>query len=1180
MINVKKHLAGLAIALSVALCAARTGVAGESCRMGFTNLSGRATLTNFPAMVKLGPHIPGFTYDGFLSTNGYDLRFWTNAPFTETEVNYEIEDWNTGATSYVWVQVPELTHNGAIWASWGEPAYNSQAAYTTNGNVWSENFKAVFHLNETVTDEQTTGVYDDSSPNDNSGAQNGTAVGTGVTARCASFDGVGDFIIVANESDYDFIDHITASAWIRVDGGWNSDWQMFLTKGVDAAGWDMRRFQKTETISLCLRNENEHGGDTAMANGSWHHLVATYRQSPLDARVYIDGQLYHVDPSPPATIGQNNNPLQISGRTGGATTWLNHRGLIDEVRVSRAVRSADWIWACWMNQGSNHGSFVEYGPVETPSEPRLASPTVTDITTTNAVAGVTLAGTNANLALFWGTSNEGEAFTWSETNALPTEQSVGRISGVAIGNLTLDTTYYYIFYASNSASGATDWSDLNQSFASALTGKSVTNLIATTINATEIDLSWADNFDTETGYAIQRSPDGSSWATIVTTAAGASNYTDTGLAGSSTYHYQIAAVNDVGFSDWSSPDEAATPARTNRIDTDFTEAAFGDVGILRDVPNPDMASITLDDANDRLVFALTGAANMWTERADVPIAYILKPDGPLWFMEAEIELATTDDRQIFGFTVYEDTDGAKPDFTYSLSFWNGAPGLIHLQKIGGGAPSVSTSAAGATRVILRVEAEDDGGGPGVTRYTFKYDLLGGAGMQTLTTYDTDVSNARVGLAMKTGAGGRAGYVHELEIDDIPAGQPYLSAQTVTNITTTTALAGVTLANTNAYLTLFWGASNAGEAFTWDETNALPAAQSVGPINGVAISNLTTDTHYYYIFYASNGVGGLTDWGDVNQAFASALTGKSVTNFAATTIDASEISLTWSDNFNTETGYAIQRSPDGSSWAALATATAGADGYADTSVSPETTYHYRIAATNTAGLSDWSSSDQATTPGRPNRIDTDFTEATLSEVGIIRDIPNPSLASITLDDANDRLVFATTGNTDMWGTRNNAPIAYVLKPSGPLWFVQTELELASTGNGQVFGFTVYEDTDGARPDFTYGLDFWGGAGGSMIKLQGLGDNNPNVNTNAGGATRVILRMEVEDDGGGGGATRYTCKYDLLLGAGMQTLTTYDSGFSNARAGVALKTGNNPGRTTYLHDLEIDNVGSPGTLILLQ
>ena len=39
-------------------------------------------------------------------------------------------------------------------------------------------------------------------------------------------------------------------------------------------------------------------------------------------------------------------------------------GIIDEVRILDVARSGDWVWACWMNQGTNHRTFVTYDSVE------------------------------------------------------------------------------------------------------------------------------------------------------------------------------------------------------------------------------------------------------------------------------------------------------------------------------------------------------------------------------------------------------------------------------------------------------------------------------------------------------------------------------------------------------------------------------------------------------------------------------------------------------------------------------------------------------------------------------------------------------------------------------------------------------------------------------------------------
>ena len=87
---------------------------------------------------------------------------------------------------------------------------------------------------------------------------------------------------------------------------------------------------------------------------------------------------------------------------------------------------------------------------------------------------------------------------------------------------------------------------------------------------------------------------------------------------------------------------------------------------------------------------------------------------------------------------------------------------------------------------------------------------------------------------------------------------------------------------------------------------------------------------------------------------------------------------------------------------------------------------------------------------------------------------------------------------------------------------------------------------------------------------MGDNNPNVSVSAGGATNVVLRMEVKEDIDGAGHARYTFKYDLLDGSGMQTLTTYDSTFDNSRVGVYLKTERAQTRTVYFNSLEIGNM----------
>jgi hypothetical protein len=81
------------------------------------------------------------------------------------------------------------------------------------------------------------------------------------------------------------------------------------------------------------------------------------------------------------------------------------------------------------------------------------------------------------------------------------------------------------------------------------------NLTATTATATSIKLSWMDNSNNETGFAVWRSINGAA-ATLVTTVTrtaalgtatgGTVTYTNTGLAAGNTYAYFVTAVNATG----------------------------------------------------------------------------------------------------------------------------------------------------------------------------------------------------------------------------------------------------------------------------------------------------------------------------------------------------------------------------------------------------------------------------------------------------------------------------------------------------------------------------------------------------------------------------------------------------------------------------------------------------------
>jgi hypothetical protein len=153
------------------------------------------------------------------------------------------------------------------------------------------------------------------------------------------------------------------------------------------------------------------------------------------------------------------------------------------------------------------------------------------------------------------------------------------------------------------------------------------------------------------------------------------------------------------------------------------------------------------------------------------------------------------------------------------------------------------------------------------------------------------------------------------------------------------------------------------------------------------------------------------------------------------------------------------------------------------------------------------------------ISTSFEESSLISA-LKLDIPNPSVATITLDTTNDELDFNASGNTNMWGSRQDVPIAYVMSPQVGLnqsWSVETKLRINDVGaSRQVAGLTFYSDADGVKPTFTFGLEGWNAGGnapsysGLFIALEALGSGRireaDNYNANS-----VYLKVEVTEKG---------------------------------------------------------------------
>jgi mannan endo-1,4-beta-mannosidase len=130
--------------------------------------------------------------------------------------------------------------------------------------------------------------------------------------------------------------------------------------------------------------------------------------------------------------------------------------------------------------------------------------------------------------------------------------------------LTASTSYSYRVRAYN-VIGNSDYSNTATAMTQAAPAvpNAPTNLAATVISKSQINLAWTDNSSNETGFRIQRCKGSTctNFALIATVGAGVQSYSNTGLTANTTYRYRIYAYNSVGNSGYSNIVTAMTKAR-------------------------------------------------------------------------------------------------------------------------------------------------------------------------------------------------------------------------------------------------------------------------------------------------------------------------------------------------------------------------------------------------------------------------------------------------------------------------------------------------------------------------------------------------------------------------------------------------------------------------------------------
>ena len=364
-----KHILTIA---TLGMLAACSGLAADFSSWGykasitFSGYGKTETLTNFPTLVQVGTNISGYTPSQSLCpvTNGCDLRF-TAADGT-TELNYEKELWSTSTltNSIFWVQVPLLTNNASIVAYWGKST--NSPAYTTNGAVWVNRYVGVWHLRE-----PSNGPYYDSTSNRVNSTGGTASQVAGEAGYGQLFNGNSDLVDFTSSAALNN-QSVTVEFWINPSppaqaitalldyDHASTPSQGWVVQSEDATGagnyyfgyYDGAAFQPSGGIGT--------GKGVQIVNAQWQHIA--YTKAGTTVTGYRNGaSIWAPGAATSSTVSYGSGRNVRLGRTvWSATPQRYAKGTFDEVRISSAARSANWVWAEYQNMASNT-VFQAYG---------------------------------------------------------------------------------------------------------------------------------------------------------------------------------------------------------------------------------------------------------------------------------------------------------------------------------------------------------------------------------------------------------------------------------------------------------------------------------------------------------------------------------------------------------------------------------------------------------------------------------------------------------------------------------------------------------------------------------------------------------------------------------------------------------------------------------------------------
>ncbi|MEI7927266.1 MAG: DUF2341 domain-containing protein [Verrucomicrobiales bacterium] len=378
------------------------------------NLPATAAEEGFPLLVRL--NTDGFDFSQ-AKANGEDIRF---ADASGKPLAYQIEDWDAAAGSAsIWVRMPTITGNAhqAIKMFWGKTDAGSESSGTAVFNE-SNGYLCTFHMADPVKDEVGALTAKDT----------GTTASGGVIGKSRRFDSGKGINCGENITSFPTGSSPHSSeVWFKAE---KPNTHPLAWGNEQAQGKVTMVFKSPPRVRMdCYNSAGNVETNTPLAMSQWVHVVHTFNEGK--AKLYVNGVL----------DGENKGGLPLNVKSparmyiGGWYGNYQFVGDIDEVRVSKVTRSADWVRMSYENQKPMQ---TLVGPLVRPGTEFAVSEKA--ITVSEGKSGTVTAKTGGAQKIYW-ILKRGGVETVAAVDKSAFTIDAGRVSGDQAMTLVLKAVY-------------------------------------------------------------------------------------------------------------------------------------------------------------------------------------------------------------------------------------------------------------------------------------------------------------------------------------------------------------------------------------------------------------------------------------------------------------------------------------------------------------------------------------------------------------------------------------------------------------------------------------------------------------------------------------------------------------------------------------------------------------------